>query len=281
MRKQQITLHFEGGDADEHRLPSLTAANALYGMSRSLLISTNFFSDGTVKSKSFSQERFRVDLVAQKEGSFEYIFEISLSDDALYYIGGFATSLAASATWSFISSVFNRATGGDASKEIEKLEKNEKLNAVDVQRVVERINNPLKIFHNVINNGSIEVNINSSVSDGEPVIFNSDTKSYVSDSNKNNIVRTKGFYVTSYVVSSRGGRVFDFESGRSIAFSVDRGADLTTLSSVLESISNTAYRSFGRQRENIIYLKYRSIDTRNGAAKKIIIDKARSSYEEL
>ena len=107
-----LTVSFKGGLADEHRLPAYAASQSLYGVSRSLLVVTNYLGEGKVRHRKFDESGahgFEINLVAIQPGSFQFIFKI-LADPAMQAIGsGVATKVATDFTVAFIKSVCSGA----------------------------------------------------------------------------------------------------------------------------------------------------------------------------
>jgi len=63
----ELTVSFQGGLADEHRLPAYAASQSLYGISRSLLVVTNYLGEGKVRHRNFDESGahgFEINLVA-------------------------------------------------------------------------------------------------------------------------------------------------------------------------------------------------------------------------
>jgi hypothetical protein len=129
------------GWPDEHKLPAYAASQSLYGISRSLLVVTNYLSEGRVRRRDFDPRGrgFEINLVAQREGSFEFFYEI-LADPAVHAIGqSVAAKVAGDFTVAFVKSVFQRVTGGSAEPEIEELEAKGDLHSGDIGALVDAI----------------------------------------------------------------------------------------------------------------------------------------------
>jgi hypothetical protein len=116
----ELTVSFRGGLADEHRLPAYAASQSQYGISRSLLVVTNYLGEGKVRHRKFDEtgaHGFEINLIASRPGSFEFIFEI-LADPAMQSIGhAVAGKVAGDLTVAFIKSVFRRCVGEKAEAE--------------------------------------------------------------------------------------------------------------------------------------------------------------------
>ncbi|HET6247657.1 MAG TPA: hypothetical protein VFE47_08175, partial [Tepidisphaeraceae bacterium] len=146
-----LTVTFTGQAADRHRLPAYEAAQSLYGISRSLLIVSNYLMEGRVRRRDFETERpaFQINLVAQSPGSFQFLYEI-LSDPMARTV---ATKVAGDLTMDFIRSIFRRSVGEKADANIEKLETEKELDTGDLGALVEAIEPAMRAAHTIVSHG--------------------------------------------------------------------------------------------------------------------------------
>jgi hypothetical protein len=62
-----LIVSFQGGLADAHRLPAYAASQSLYGISRSLLVVTNYLGEGERPRTAFkARRRVMVSLTRRK-----------------------------------------------------------------------------------------------------------------------------------------------------------------------------------------------------------------------
>jgi hypothetical protein len=187
----ELIVTFQGGLADEHRLPAYAASQSLYGISRSLLVVTNYLSEGRVRRRDFDERRkgFDINLVAQREGSFQFLFEI-LADPAVHAIGqSVAAKVAGDFTVAFIKSVFQRVTRGSAEPAIEKLEAEGDLHPGDIGALVEAIEPAMKAAHSTVNYGATSIVLISG--DNNIVNLDASTKRYVFEVNQRRTTAAK------------------------------------------------------------------------------------------
>jgi hypothetical protein len=228
-----LLISFQGQAAEQHRLPAYEASQSLYGISRSLLIVTNYLSEGRVRRRDFEQVNrpYQINLVAQRAGSFEFLYEI-LTDPMARAV---ATKVAADLTVDFIRSIFRRSVGEKADAAIEDLEAQKQLDTGDLGALVEAIEPAMKVAHTVVDHGATNIILISG--DNNVVNLNSATKQYVWTSIRDNKPRVKLFSIASYNANSRSGRAFDYELGKTVPFEVEPRADRETISAILSSMS--------------------------------------------
>jgi hypothetical protein len=269
-----LTISFQGGLADEHKLPAYAASQSLYGISRSLLIVTNYLSEGRVRRRDFDARRlgFDINLVAHREGSFEFLFEL-LADPAVHAIGqSVAAKVAGDFTVAFVKSIFKRVTGGGA--EPEKLETDGDLHSGDLGALVEAIEPAMKAAHSTINHGANTIVIVSG--DNNIVNLNLDTKRYVFESIDDDSPRQKVFSIASFNANTLSGRAYDYERRLTVPFDLFRGADRETLATIMRSMSAYALRHHGADEDaSQIALEYTATLASDERIKKLHVLRAR------
>jgi hypothetical protein len=277
-----LVISFQGGLADRHRLPAYAASQSLYGISRSLLITTNYLSEGRVRRRDFDPRHrgFDINLVAQREGSFEFLFEI-LADPAVHTIGqSVAAKVAGDFTVAFVKSVFQRVTGGRAEPEIEKLETAGELHSGDVGALVEAIEPAMKAAHSSINHGTTNIIVISG--DNNIVSLDARTKRYVFESIEDQSPQQKAFSIASFNANTFSGRAYDYERKLTVPFDLLRGADRTTLAAIMQSMSGYTLRHHGENEDaSMIAIEYTATPASDGRIKKIHVMKARRELRQL
>ena len=59
-----LTIKFEGGLADQHKIPAYDGTKSLEGMTRSILIISNFLVEGRVRRREFGAVPLAFNIVA-------------------------------------------------------------------------------------------------------------------------------------------------------------------------------------------------------------------------
>lgn len=208
-----LIAKFTGRLADEHKLPAYEAVQSLYGLSRSLLIITNYLAEGRVRRRDFKPTGFELNIVAQRPGSFETIFELASDPKAMEICTSLALGAGGNFLTEFIKSIYRRAVGKDATHTIKELEDSGKLKSGDLGALVDAIEPAMREAHKVINHGATTINIING--DNNIILFDAQTKEYVNTSVIDENVRIKLFSVAAFDANSGYGRAFDYEEGRS------------------------------------------------------------------
>jgi len=282
-RVDTFVAKFEGGLAESHRLPAYDAARSFYGISRSLTIVTNYLVEGRVRRKEFDRQPFQIELVAQKPGSFDSVFQI-ISDPAFYTAAG-AFGLAAGGGAAgnllsdFIKGMFKRSIGEDAPDSIEKLEAEDKLKAGDLAAVVDALEPAMRDVHQPINRGVGKITI---IGNNNKVVFNSSSKEYVNSSIDDSTLKARLFSVASFNANSGYGRVYDTEERRTIPFQLPKGIDRTSVNKVLESMTNyTRLRWTGGDEKSLVAFRYTTRVSVDDRVKMIFPEKVRTNISDL
>lgn len=281
-----ITIKFEGGLADDHRLPAYEAGQTLAGVARSLMIPLAYLESGKVRYRNVSTEHFKLNLVAQRPGSFETVYELLTTPDALAVIGAtaFAVDVAKDVTKDFVKdfvySIFKRCIGQSASKDVEELEADRKLSSGDLDALVDAIEPAVKRAHATIGNGASNVTIihgNNNV-----VRLNSGTKAYVNATRLDTKLRQKAFSVGVFNANTSNGRVFDYDLGRTVPFTNESSVDIHTITALTQSLAKYARsRKLGddNAQASRVLIVYQAVLGPNDELKKILVHEARAIKE--
>lgn len=277
--RENLIVKFDGGIAEDHRLPAYLGSKSFYGISRSALITLNYLAEGRVRRRDFSSNAFNLDLLAHRPGSFEVIYGIVANVDLMSVAAGLGSGVAGNFLTDFIRSMFRRSVGQSADEQIEMMELQGELNSGDLSALQDAIEPAMKEAHSVINHGAGRIIIIN----GDKNIVNLDreTKDYVWTSHRDDSVKEKLFSIASYNANSRSGRAFDFDLGKTIPFEVAGDADIATISNVLSSITSYALARLGEEQRYGLALRYVSVVSVDGRPKKLIILKARKEIADL
>ncbi|WP_421406888.1 hypothetical protein [Agrobacterium tumefaciens] len=280
-----IDVNFSGGLADAHRLPAYDGAKSLEGITRSLLIVTNFLVEGRVRHRDFGRVPLTFNIVAQQPGSFQTVFEIAYTAAV---IGGpvlqeVASSVASDLLTDLIRTTFKRATGSAEEEVSPEVIRIEAARGGDVDALVDAIEPALRQSHTVINHGVTNITINNYAQPERPVArLNRETKGYMWDNVIDDRTRIKLFSIASFNANQGTGRAFDLEEGRSIPFRLSPDADRQTVDTLLGSISSyTRRRRLGDNLTSAIALVYTCVLSVDGRVKKITIQRARNDIGQL
>lgn len=278
--RELLVAKFVGGLAAQHKLPAYEATQSLYGIARSALIATNYLAEGRVRRKEFSADTYQINMVANRPGSFETVFEVITDPATMSVLGAVGLGVAGNFATDFIRSMWRRAVGQPADPGVEQLETEGKLNAGDLAAVVDAIEPSMREAHKSIGHGANSIIIIRG--DHNVVTFNQGTKEYVNTSILDDSPQVKLFSIGSFNANSGYGRAFDLEEGRTIPFQLARDVDRTTVNTILSSFTSyTRRKRLGDELASAIALKYTSVVSADDRVKKLIIIAARPNIQDF
>lgn len=262
-----ITASYQGDQAEGHRLPAYEAAKSLYGLSRALLITVNYLTEGKVRHRQFRRDQFRLEMVAQRPGSFETVFELITRPEALTIGGTLAAAFSATMVRDFVKSMFSRSVGGGAEESIEELEGEQKIAPGDLIALVDAIAPAMRAVHEPIDDGAH--NIELDLGREQIANFDRDSKQYLLHSVRDPDLRLKMFTVASFNANTGYGRVFDMELGHTVPFQLGQ-IDPKSIDVMLESMAlYTRKRWAGGLEAAAVAIKYYATLSIDGRVKKI------------
>lgn len=280
MEKLNFNATFQGGLADRHVVPAYDSINALYGVTRSILIPTHYALEGKVKHRNISSPKYNLYLEPPVQGSVDFPFQLFFVGAAVAANHPIVTGTVSSLLSDFVTNSIKRAVG-----KTDKIIANDLENAIDEgtkDAIAAAMEPSLRAGHNVINNGVINININSG---GGNVILDNSTKTYLNNFNISEQPSAKLMSVSSYNANSKSGAAFDKTEGRVIPFFLKGSPDAQTLRAIINSQS--AYVDFqitekqeDRDRAFIAIQHYKIRDSQD-KLKRIQVLKARPTIEEM
>lgn len=278
----RFEVKFEGDLADDHKIPAYEGAKSLQGLSRSLLMVSNYLVEGKVRRKNFERIPIEFNLIAHQPGSFETVYEI-IYHAAVFGGPVLADGVATNLLTDLIRSTFSRVTGRGEAKVPDELGRLEAERGGDLAALVEAIEPAVRLGHNVINHGVININIGAAAQADEPIAaLNPETKHFVWENVVNNDVRIKLFSIGSFNANNGTGRAYDLEESRSIPFELAGDVDRLTVDTLLKSISSyTRKRRLGDDIGSAIAVRYTSVDAIDGRLKKMRVLAARDEIDAL
>ncbi|NGO53493.1 hypothetical protein [Allomesorhizobium camelthorni] len=231
-----LDVKFEGNLADLHKLPAYDGTQSLVGITRTILIVANYIVEGKVRRREFGNVPLTFNLIAQKPGSFESLYEVDWQAAAI--VGALGAGVAGNLLTDLLKAIYSRATGVAVADEPENIRALEATRGGDVAALVDAVEPSIRLGHNVINHGAITININNVTERMQIANLNPGTKRYVWESVINNEIRTKLFSIGSFNANNGTGRAFDLEEGRSIAFELEKDVDRESVNALLVSINS-------------------------------------------
>lgn len=283
----QLEIKFQGGLADEHKIPAYEGVQSLEGISRSILIVSSYLIQGRVRRKNFDRVPVTFNLISHRPGSFETVYEISYQIAAW---GGEVVldsmKVASGALLAeLLKHVYRRVTGQPDIKEISQaLKELQEEKSGDIDALSDAAEPSIRLGHNVINRGVINININRPTERETQRLsnLNPDTKKFIWEKVINNNPRVKIFSISSFDANQGTGRAYDLEEKRTIPYELSEEADRITVLALLDSVgSYTRTRMLGDNMKSDLAIKYTSVESATGQIKKIRIITGRKSLLDL
>lgn len=280
----QLKIKFEGDLADEHRIPAYEGTKSLEGLTRSILIVSSYLVEGRVRRRNFGELPIEFNLIGTRAGSFETLYELGYQ--SAVFGGGLVVGVASNLLTDLLKKIYQRSAG-----QSESATKSDEMNDLlrdrggDIEALVDAVEPSLRQGHNIINNGTMTININyNDKHQGEKPLarFDAQSKEYIRTTIGNDAVRVKLFSINNFNANQGTGNAFDDEESRSVRFEIFSSADAETYAVILESLRNyVGKRRFQANANSFVYLRYISVDSVNGRVKKIIILSARNNLEDF
>ncbi|MBY5420824.1 hypothetical protein [Rhizobium leguminosarum] len=179
--------------------------------------------------------------------------------------------------------VYRRVTGGNEEAIPASVQELEAERGGDVAALIEAVEPSVRLGHNVINHGVMNINLNVQAAAPAPIVqFNPQTKQYMWESVINNDIRLKLFSMASFNANQGTGRAFDLEEGRSVPFELGPDVDRLSVDTLLGSISSyTRRKRLGDDLRSAVAVMYTSVEAADGRIKKIRILAARNEIQDF
>lgn len=218
----KFTYHPRGG---AHALSAYDAAQALYGIARSLSITTHYAVNGRVIKQATSLTNAKVLVTPPRAGSFEFIVPIVDLVTSREVVQGTISTVAGGLILGLAGLIYRRATGQPEQKLGEDVAKLQRERHGDIDALTETIDQDIQRIHRpFLGAGVTHLNIYG----GENHICIFDQKTY--DYAKTKILGDKPEEfvgnIASFNANTFNGGVWLKEEGRVIAFKKDRSTSI-------------------------------------------------------
>ena len=277
--KSTLIAKFEGDMADSHVIPAYAAINSLYGIARANMLLLQFLSDGKIKRKNFDSKAYELNLVTQRPGSFETVFELLVRPEMMTVYVGLGVGVGANFFTDFLKTIFSRSVGNDTQTTVDQFERESKISSGDLAALVEAIQPAIKASQNAIGSGAKSINL--SINGSHNIVnLDNETKDYVFNSIINKNPRAKEFSIGSFNANSQEGRAFDTDLGKLVTFDLSPSLDELSMRLILDSISKYALAKF-EDLNSRVAVRFTSIDAPDGSIKKMRFHQVRRTFDEL
>lgn len=214
-----ISIAFQGGSASDNRLDMYDGAAALFGFSKTFLVSTHFLVNEKVIFQAPAATGVRCFLRTSRPGSWEQAIQIVVENKE--FLLGVGAAAAKDILKDFTKVVLTHGVGRPAraaTKYVRDLLQRKK---PEFEVVKEATEGSLRDAHRTIElDGTTTVRVDSGRE--RLVVFNADTRRYITDYVREPTSREIVGNISSYNVNSRRGRIFDSALGRTVPFVLDK-----------------------------------------------------------
>ncbi|CAM1648611.1 unnamed protein product [Bartonella choladocola] len=278
----ELGISFTGDIANKNKLPAYEGIKSVEHISCSLLIISSFLVEGRIRRKKFQALPIEFNLVAQRKGSFEFLYEVILPTSASIAIE-LGETITAEFMIDFLKYIYQRLLGKKETVENKEISKLEERHSGDVNAIVDAVESSIRQAHNIVNNGVLNIQIFSGDSPRDNIInFDSRSKAYLNDYIEDKSPRVKLFSISSFNANEGTGRAFDLQEKRTIPFNVSNDFDEKSINFLIHSMHEyTKKRRLNQIVNSSIALKYTCIMDRAGRVKKLTIQKARKELNDL
>jgi hypothetical protein len=273
LSEHRFKIKYTGGLADRNVLPGYDGATSIDGITRALHIATHAYMTGEVTPRATALKNASIQMRPARQGSF--IFELIVLIEAYPAMSTLAASLGGPMFYDFIKTAFSRATGAlDAEPETTALRKIYerrqppplKRPPVDFDELSETLEGSLQAAHRPIGAEGTINSISIGSSRNELVVFNDDTKDWVSTREEAVGLEVVRGNVTRYNSLSRNARIFVDQFGRVIPIRPDADFSVGSLSLLTWSLHGS---NIGTQ--NKLDMRVRRVSSASGKVKRLLL----------
>ncbi|WP_221801652.1 hypothetical protein [Oceanobacter mangrovi] len=263
MKKIQVKLSYQGGDADLHMLDMYDASVSLHGFARAIAITTHaLLNDGDVKRKGNRASGAKIFVSPPQKGSYEQILTLVIENPI-------AASVVAAAFWDILKWTWSKTLDLAYEPEtstVKKLGERVEPFISDIEEVLE---SALEEAHRPIkNNPEITITV-ARPRVGDVINMNSETLKSVSIRTENQIVAGIEGNVTKYNILSGIGRFYEDKKGHTVSFKLpDKATER-----MRKSVTWSMHHAQGGEGEGKIEFHARKVVSAKGTLKRYLVEK--------
>lgn len=263
-------LTYEGGEADNNRLPAHQGAISLEGITWSFDLLAHYVATGKIRARGELSPRVRVYLSPPRQGSYVHDLIVSLAEPNNLFIttvvGSYAVSTIGQIVNSLAISTFKQVCGIVDNLVSSDEKKLSKLPSGDREALIDKIEAPMKRAHAVIDDGASTLSIKKGYT---PLLtLNSMTKAYVNA----DLLTDEQVWMASvgaYNANTGNGRVYLPKIGKTVPFWAPKGLDPNTYAAISLSLDRYV-NGLG----SVIEMAGTESQSTDGRIKKLIISRA-------
>lgn len=237
-----ITVKFSGDEAERHRIPAYEGAQSLQGISRGLVLVSNYLTTGEIRKRAPFSQDVKFYLQPSRPGSFEIILTTVIENIDLIAVGGIVSTIGFAITANLLTdgfkTIFGRIIGGGQTPETDEFQMIDDARPGDVDALVDAAEPAIIQAHTIINQGSSNIVVIQG--DNNILTLNSTSKEYVKRSRFGEDIERLDVSVGSLNVNTGYGRVFVHDLGKTVPFTVVKEPDAGTYGALSHSLNQYA-----------------------------------------
>jgi hypothetical protein len=270
---EELLVKYEGHVADSNMLPAYEGSLSIQGVSRSITLVATYIGTGKVRKNAPFESPVSVFLRPARPGSFETIYQVVSDPNVQFVAGNIVIGVTASFFHDAIKVIFNRVTGRDSKPKHASLRELERKRGGDIAALEDAVEPALIHAHRIIGAGSNNIVI---FGDNNQIVFDHQTKEYITTSIDDNRLESKDVSVASYNANTKSGRVYDFDFERTVPFALAHEASNRSAVAIANCLTQ-----YTRGEDSKVAITFKKVLAPDGKVKKFIITKAKRSKREL
>jgi hypothetical protein len=216
MKELSLTIRFEGGSADDGRLPIYDAAAAVTGLARSLnIVSHSFANEEELRKRADHANGVSILLQASKKGCFEEQVDIQFDESVCRRVG---PSVIVNHYWDYLTWCWSTAVGVDYEPQSTYLKKIVDNDNAIIYEIADALESSMAKMQRPIETDSKISLILARPRLGDIMTLDSNSLLYVTTSKESSETENITGNVTKFNILSGFGRLYDDELQRTVSF---------------------------------------------------------------
>lgn len=256
-----LTISFQGLDADDHRIEAYAGIESAAGIARALTLIAHFAATGNVRHRFPFSENATVYLEGTEDGSFNWKMAVSV-------VGSLALGMSGNALYDLTKAAVTSALGESYEPQNHSVADVVSHRSGDFDSLVAAIEPALKKAHYGVGETATTITISENTTRSVVVRLDSSSKSFLNDSVDGGLSE-QDVSVSSLNVNDKTGRAYFLDLHRTVPFRISRDADGSTISVISASLDR-----YANQQNAPIRLSFKRIETTDGRLKRVEIYRA-------
>ena len=256
-----LTISFQGLDADDHRIEAYAGIESAAGIARALTLIAHFAATGKVRHRFPFSENSTVYLEGTEEGSFNWKMVVTV-------VGSLGLGMSGNALYDLTKAAVHSALGEVYEPENQSVSTVVARRSGDFDSLVAAIEPALKKAHYGVGETATTITIRDNSTREIIVRLDENSKAFLLDSIDAGLSE-QDVSVSSLNVNDKTGRAYFLDLHRTIPFRISKDADSNTISVISASLDR-----YANQQNAPIRLSFKKIETTDGRLKRVEVYRA-------